>query len=104
VNDSELVHDPAREFAGQSHFKEFPPEQRLLIHRVTDLARLGEEARGGQYFDPMIGMDDTGPKSDGGDVSLPRGAQAEDKTQSTRWQTALIGVRNDGRIEQRSGF
>ena len=27
----ELVHDPAREFAGQSQLKEFPLEQRLLV-------------------------------------------------------------------------
>jgi hypothetical protein len=43
----ESVHDPAREFAGQSQFREFPPEQRLLVQRVWDLARLGEEATGG---------------------------------------------------------
>ena len=44
---SELVHDPAREFARQSQFREFSPEQRLLVHGIRDLARLGEKARWG---------------------------------------------------------
>ena len=78
----EFVHDPAREFAGQSQFREFPPEQRLLIQGVWDLARLGEEASGREYLDPLIGMDDTGSKSDGGNVPFPGGAQAENKPQS----------------------
>ena len=32
------------------------------------------------------------------------GAQAEDESQRAGWQTRLIGVRDDGGIEQRSGF
>ena len=32
----------------------------------------------------MVGVDDTRSKSDGGNMPLPRGAQAEDKTQSAR--------------------
>jgi hypothetical protein len=39
-----LVHDPAREFAGQSQFGEFPREQRLFVPGIGDLAWLGEEA------------------------------------------------------------
>ena len=43
----ESVHDPAREFAGQSEFAEFPPEQRLFVQGIWDLARLGKETGGG---------------------------------------------------------
>ena len=32
------------------------------------------------------------------------GAQAENEPQSAGWQAGLIGVRNDGGIEQRRGF
>src|SRR6516162_2869290 len=39
-----LVHNPAREFVGQSQLKEFPLEEHLLVKRVGDLTRLGEEA------------------------------------------------------------
>ena len=101
---AEFVHDPAREFAGQSQFRKFPPEQRLLVPRVRDLARLGEEASGGTHLDLMIGMDDAGSKSDGGNVPFPGGAQAENKPQSAGWQIGLVRVRNDGWIEQGSGF
>jgi hypothetical protein len=52
----------------------------------------------------MVDVDDTRPKSDGGDVSLPGGAQAEDKTQSAGRQVRLVRVRDDGRIEQGCGF
>jgi hypothetical protein len=52
----------------------------------------------------MVGVDDTRPKSDGGNVSFPGGAQAEDKTQSAGRQVRLVRVRDDGRIEQGSGF
>ena len=38
----------------------------------------------------MVDVDDTRPKSDGGDVSLPGGAQAEDKTQSAGRQTMFV--------------
>ena len=51
---SEPVHHPAGEFASQSQFEEFPGEQRLLIQRVGDLTRLGEEARGSQHLDAII--------------------------------------------------
>ena len=37
-------------------------------------------------------------------MSFPGGAQAENEPQSAGRQTGLIGVRNDGRIEQRGGF
>ncbi len=100
----EFVHDPAREFARQSQFRKFPPEQRLLVHGVWDLARLGEKAGGGRYLDPLIGMDDTGSKRDGRNVSFPSGAQAENEPQRAGRQTGLVGVRHDGRIEQGGGF
>ncbi len=37
-------------------------------------------------------------------MSLPSGAQAENESQSARWHVGLIRVRDDGGIEQRSGF
>ena len=40
----QVVHNPAREFGGQSQLKEFPLEERLLVTGVRDLTRLGEEA------------------------------------------------------------
>src|SRR5665647_622015 len=49
-------------------------------------------------------MDDTGSKSDGGNVSFPSGAQAENKPQSAGREISLVRVRNDGWIEQSSGF
>src|SRR5664279_4683994 len=49
-------------------------------------------------------MDDTGSKSDGGNVSFPSGAQAENKPQSAGREISLVRVRNDGWIEQGSGF
>jgi hypothetical protein len=49
-------------------------------------------------------MDDTGSKSDGGNVSFPSGAQAENKPQSAGREIRLVRVRNDGWIEQGSGF
>src|ERR1700735_5266317 len=52
----------------------------------------------------MIRKENAGPKSDGRNVSLPGGAQAEDKTQSAGWQASLVGMRDDGGIEQGSGF
>jgi len=64
------------------------------------LTRLGEEARGRLHFDPMIGVDDTSPKSDGRNVPFPGGAQAENKTQSASRQVCLVRVRNDGGVEQ----
>src|SRR5271167_1501113 len=43
-------------------------------------------------------------KSYGRNMSLPRGAQAEDKTQSAGRQVRLVRVRHDGRVEQCSRF
>ena len=37
-------------------------------------------------------------------MPLPGGAQAQDKTQRARRQVRLVGVRDDGRIEQGRGF
>ena len=37
-------------------------------------------------------------------MSFPGGAQAENEPQSAGRQVSLIGVRNDGGIEQRGGF
>ena len=48
----------------------------------------------------MVGVDDTRPKSDRGNVSLPGGAQAEDKTQRTGRKVGLVSMRHDGGIEQ----
>ena len=78
----QFVHHAAREFAGQSQLSEFSPEQRLFVQGVWDLARLGEKAGGGEHLDPLIGMDDTGSKRDGRNVSFPGGAQAENEPQS----------------------
>src|ERR1700737_4668792 len=52
----------------------------------------------------MVDVDDTRSKSDGGNVSLPRSAQAEDKTQCTGRQVRLVRVRDDGGIEQGCRF
>src|SRR5450631_2877327 len=96
----EFVHDAAGEFVGQSQFQDFPCEQRLLIERVWDLTRLGEEASGSCYVDLMIGMNNAGPERNGGNVSLPGGAQAENEPQRPGSQVSLIRVRDDGGIEQ----
>src|SRR6266480_1603301 len=95
-----LGHGPVCEFVGQSQFKKLSLKKRLVITRVRNLTRLGKEACWGQDLDPMVGVDDTRSKSDGGNMPLPRGAQAEDKTQSVRRRARLVGVRDDGRIEQ----
>src|SRR5262245_43830713 len=52
----------------------------------------------------MLRADDTHAESDGGNVSLARGPQAQDETQRTRRQASLVGVRHDGRIKQRRGL
>ena len=49
-------------------------------------------------------MDNAGTKSDGRNVSFPGGAQAENESQGAGRQTGLVGMRHDGRIEQRRGF
>src|SRR5260370_41465573 len=77
-----LVHNPTCESAGQSQLKKFPLEERLLVAGVRDLTRLGEEAGWGEDLDPMVDVDDTRSKSDGGNGSLRGGAQAENKKQS----------------------
>ena len=100
----ESVHDPARKLAGQSQFGEFPPEQRLFIEGVGDLARLGEEAGGGQHLDAPIGVDDAGSENNGGNVSFPSGAQAENEPHRAGRQIGLVRVRDDRWIEQSGGF
>ena len=56
------------------------------------------------YLDPLIGMDDAGSESDGGNVAFPGGAQAENEPQGAGREAGLVGVRNDRWIEQGSGF
>src|ERR1035437_8325035 len=51
-----------------------------------------------------MGMGDTGSNSDGENVSLSSGAQAENIQQRTGRETSLVMVWNDGWIEQSSGF
>ena len=43
-------------------------------------------------------------ESDGGDVPFARGPQAQDETQRALGQPGLVGMRHDGRIEQRRGL
>ncbi len=100
----ERVHDLARVFAVQSQFLEFPGEQPLLIDGIRGLTGLGEEAGRRENLDPLIGMDNAGSKRDGGDVPFSSGAQAENEPQRSSLQARLIGVRDDGGIEQRRGF
>jgi hypothetical protein len=52
----------------------------------------------------VVDVDDSSSKSDGGDMPLPGGAQAEDKTQSAGRQVRLVRVRDDRWIEQRCRF
>ena len=85
-------------------FRELSREQRLLVHGVRNLLRLGEKAGGGQDLDPLIGMDDAGAKRDGRNVSFAGGAQAQNEAQRAGRQFRLIGVRNDGGIEQGRRF
>ena len=84
--------------------RSFRAKSGFLILGIGNLAGLGEEAGGRHYLDPSIGMNDAGSKGDGGNVTFPSGAQAENESQSAGRQISLIGVRNDGRIEERSGF
>jgi hypothetical protein len=49
-------------------------------------------------------MDDAGSKCDGGDVPFAGGAQAENEPQSATIEAGLIGMRDDGRIEESGGF
>jgi hypothetical protein len=100
----ESVHDLAGEFALQSDFDQLPREQRLFIDGIWNLTRLGEEPGGIGYVDPIIRMDGTGSKGDGRNVPFPGGAEAENEAQRASWNASLVGVRNDGRIEQRGGF
>src|ERR1051326_3538802 len=95
-----LGHGPVCELIGQSELKKLSFKKRLVITRVRNLARLSKEACWGQDFDPMVGVDNTGSKSDGGNMPLSRGPQAEDKTQSVRRRVRLVGVRDNRRIEQ----
>src|SRR5260370_38465752 len=92
-----LGHGPVCEIVGQSQLKKFSLKKRLVITRVRNLTRLGKEACWGQDLDPMVGVDDTRSKGDGGNMPLPRCAQAEDKTQSGRQRIRLGGGRDDGR-------
>jgi len=43
--------------------KQFPLEQRFLVVGIRDLTRLGEEAGWGLDLDPVIGVDDSRPKT-----------------------------------------
>src|SRR5437870_3614612 len=49
-------------------------------------------------------MDDAGSKRDGGDVSFPSGAQAQNKPERAGRQIGLVKVWNDGWIEEGCGF
>ena len=100
----QLVQHTPSELAVQSHFREAPPEQRLLVNLVWDLTRLGQEAAGTADLDFAVGMDDAASKRDGGDVTFSRGAQAENEPQRAGRQIRLVRMRNDGRVEQGCGF
>ena len=56
---------------------------------------------GGVMRNAVLRADDARPEGDRGNVPLAGGPQAQDETQRALGQTGLIGMRHDGRIEQR---
>jgi len=55
-------------------------------------------------LDIPIGPDEAGTELDGRNVSFTGSSQAYDKTQSSVGYAGLVGMWNDGWIEERSGF
>src|SRR5689334_6857942 len=99
-----LGHSSVCEFVSQSQLEKFSLKECFVVTGVWNLTWLRKEARWGLNLDPMVRVDDAGSKSDGGNMPLPRGPQADDKTQSVRRRVRLVGVRDDGRIEQGCRF
>ena len=80
------------------------PKQSLLVNRIRDLTRLGEEAGGRAYFDPMIGMNDPVRNVMEEMWPSPVARRLRTKRNAPAGRPGLIGVRDDGRIEQRGRF
>jgi hypothetical protein len=95
-----VQHAPAKIIL-HARFLEFVGKQSLDIGGIGHALRLGHERHGRRERDAMVQANRAGAESDGGNMPFARGPQAQDETQRTLWQSGLVGMRHDGRVEKR---
>src|SRR5688572_29080913 len=88
----------------QTEFLQLSRECILVVGGIGHLRWLKAVTGGRIESDVANGIHEARAKADRGDVSLTRGAKAENKPQRAAWQVRLIRVRDDRRVEQRRGF
>ena len=84
-----------------ARFLQFVRKQSLGVGHIRHALRLGDKRHGRRQRDAILRADFARAESDGGNVAFARGAQTQDETQRALWHAGLVGVRHDGRIEQR---
>ncbi len=87
--------------AAQAELPEFPLKQTLLESGVRGGGRGGDETRRGVHRHASLAIHLDGAKHDRGKVALAGGAQAEHELKAAFGRARLVGMRNDGGIEQR---
>ena len=98
-----VQHAPAKIIL-HAGFLEFVGKQSLDVSGIGHALRLRHKRHGRRERDAMLRADRAGAEGDGGNVSFARGPQTQDETQRALGHPGLVGMRHDGRIEQRRGF
>src|SRR5205085_2557892 len=88
----------------KSHLVQLNNEQRFPVGGIGGYLRQGCEARNRIQSDVTVCRNDAGTELDGGDVAFAGGSKTYDEAQCSVRNFALIGMRNNGRIEKRGGF
>src|SRR5690349_14833349 len=90
----------AGELTGDAQFLKLSLEERLFVSLTGDLLGLKAIPGGRIDGDAAVRIDDTRAESDGRNVPLARGPQAQDEAERTGQQIRLIRVGNDGGVEE----
>ncbi len=96
----ESLEDRFGDVVDHAEFLELMPEDFLVVRGGGDVLGRGDVARRRIDRDFSLAIDGARTKGDRGDVTLARGAEAQDETQRPGGKSGLVGMGNDGRIEQ----
>ncbi len=99
-----LIHDAPAKVIVQARLLKFAGKERFLVSRIEHGLRFHHKRSGGRERDALIRAHGARAESDGGDVPFAHGPKAQYKTERARGKPRLVGVRHNGRIEQRRGF
>ena len=101
---AELVHDHGDDIFSNTHLLQFAEEHLFLVDMPGDDIGHIDQFAGRHKTQVAVGVNNAAPEGDGRDMAFARGPEADNDPFLTVRQVPLVGIFNNGRVEECSRF